>query len=52
MNKRQLSRIINGAIKVKELAQASGDPGIKKQAKAIYEITRQLIKAQGHKPKK
>lgn len=52
MNKRQLNRIIGGAIKVKELAQASGDPGIKKQAKTIYEITKQLIKAQGHKPKK
>ena len=47
MNKRQLSRIINGAIKVKELAQASGDPGIKKQASTLYEITKRLVKSQG-----
>lgn len=51
MNKRQLSRIINGAIKVKELAQAYGDPGIKKRASTVYEITKKLIQAQGKPPK-
>lgn len=52
MDKRNLSRIIKEAIKIKKLSQASSDPGIKKQASAVYEITRKLIKAQGNKPKK
>ena len=48
MNKKQLIKIIYGAIEVKKLAQAYGDSEIIKQAEIIYEITKQLVKSQGH----
>jgi len=47
MDKRKLNKIIKGAIKIKELSQAYGDPGIKKQASTLYEITKRLVKSQG-----
>ena len=51
MDKRKLNKIIKVAIKIKELSQAYGDPGIKKRASTVYEITKKLIQAQGKPPK-